>query len=75
MFGANKNIDDDRPVDTIFNRIPEFKAAPEPTNIIWENRHISGLNYQGRIFGASVVSIFMLILAFFVIYSFKKMQI
>jgi len=26
--------------DTIFNKLPDFKRAPEPTNVIWENKYI-----------------------------------
>lgn len=45
FFNRNKNLDDDMPIKTICNQIPVFKSAPEPTNIIWENRHVSGFNY------------------------------
>jgi hypothetical protein len=27
-------------LDTIFNKVPVFKKAPEPSNIIWQNRYI-----------------------------------
>ena len=60
---------------TIFNQVPKFKLATEPTNIIWENRHIKGINYGARVFGALLISAFMLILAFFAIFAFKKAQI
>jgi hypothetical protein len=74
-FGRNKNVDDDKVIQTICNKIPEFKAAPEPTNIIWENRHISGWNYFARVQAIALVSFFMLLLAFYAIYAFKKYQI
>ena len=32
----------DLPQETIFNETPQFKVATNPTNIIWENRHIKG---------------------------------
>jgi hypothetical protein len=28
------------PQETLFNRIPKFKAASDPSDIIWENRCI-----------------------------------
>lgn len=74
LFKRNKNLDSDRPVHTICNKIPEFKQAPEPTNIIWENRHIKGWNYYARTQAIGLVSIFMLTLAFYAIFYFKKYQ-
>jgi hypothetical protein len=52
-----------------------FAQATEPSNIIWENRYIVGANYYARITGITCVSVFMLVLAFLVIFSFKKLQL
>lgn len=57
------------------NAPPVFKQATEPSNIIWENRYIVGANYYGRITAITIISVFMLVLAFFVIFTFKKSQI
>jgi len=54
------------------NKEPVFTQATEPSNIIWENRYIVGANYYARITGITLVSIFMLCLAFFAIFAFKK---
>ena len=53
----------------------KFKAAPEPTNIIWENRHIKGIKFYGRATSAGLITTFMLILSFAAIYYFKKISI
>lgn len=55
--------------------MPKFKQATEPTNIIWENRYIKGVNLWARLFGALVISIFMLTIVFWVIFFFKQAQI
>jgi len=57
---------------TLFNEPPHFISATEPTNIIWENRHIKGINFGARVFGASLISIFMLAVAFVGIFLFKR---
>ena len=64
--------DNDLVKETIFNETPVFKQATEPTNIIWENRHIKGINFGARVTGALLISIFMMCVAFFVIFAFKK---
>jgi hypothetical protein len=51
---------------------PTFGQATEPSNIIWENRYITGANYYGRICAITIISVLMLVLAFFVIFTFKK---
>jgi len=52
-----------------------FTAASEPTNIIWENRHIKGPNYCAR-FTAAIIWLSVLILgAFFLIFLAKKQAI
>jgi hypothetical protein len=58
--------------ETIFNVVPKFKQATEPTNIIWENRYIKGVNLWARLFGALLISIFMLTIVFWVIFFFKQ---
>ena len=34
------------PVETIFNKVPNFKEASDPSNIIWENRHIQKKEFR-----------------------------
>ena len=46
------------PVETIFNKVPNFKEASDPSNIIWENRHI-----QKREFRYNLLRAFFMILA------------
>ena len=53
----------------------KFIPAPEPTNIIWENRHIKGIKFYGRAISASLITAFMLALSFAAIYHFKKISI
>jgi len=53
----------------------QFRAAVEPTNIIWENRHIKGANYCGRFFVAVILLAAMITGAFFLIYLAKKQAI
>ena len=50
-------------------------AATEPTNIIWENRHIRGFRFCRRAFAAFLVVTFVLAISFAVIYAFKKISI
>jgi hypothetical protein len=52
-----------------------FIAATEPTNIQWENRHIKGINYMGRIFAAILVVLFVLAISFVTIVTFKVQSI
>jgi hypothetical protein len=52
-----------------------FIAATEPTNIQWENRHIKGINYKGRVLAAILIVLFLLAISFFTIVSFKKSSI
>jgi len=54
---------------------PAFAQATEPTNIIWENRHIKGINYGARVTGALVSAFILLVLSFSVIVLFKSEQI
>lgn len=53
----------------------KFVAATEPTNIIWENRHIKGASLYGRVTAALLIIFLMLLISFFAIYSFKKTSI
>lgn len=59
----------------LLGKSPKFKAATEPTNIIWENRHIKGLNYGARVFVALLITAFMLGISFAMIISFKQTSI
>lgn len=72
----NQNEEHEGPVQqTIFNKVPMFTPATEPTNIIWENRHIKGFNLGARVTGAVLISLFMLILSFGLIIYFKQTAI
>jgi len=53
----------------------EFISATEPTNIQWENRHIKGINYAGRLFAAILVVLFVLAISFVTIVAFKVQSI
>jgi len=56
----------------VFNGIDtKFKDSTQPTNIIWENRHIKGVDYGGRVMGAFLIILVMLTITFWIIYSFK----
>ena len=52
-----------------------FRAASEPTNIIWENRHIRGINYIARFFLAIIFLTMLICGAFFLIYLAKYQSI
>ena len=70
------NDNNDFTKKSLFNNDKDnFKEATEPTNIIWENRHIKGINFGARATGALLISIFMMSIAFAVIFAFKKAQI
>ena len=68
---SGRNVDNDFETEMLLNQVPKFTAATEPTNIIWENRHIKGINYGARIFGALCITAIMLALSFAMIISFK----
>ena len=72
MFLSNESEDDRFRQDTIFNRRPVFKRATDPTNIIWENRHIKGWTFQVRLYRSYAVIFLVLILSMIVIYTLKK---
>lgn len=60
----------------MFNGIDtKFKETTQPSNIIWENRHIKGINYCSRVTGAFIIMAFMLTITFWVIFAFKQAQI
>jgi len=59
----------------LFNQTPRFRDTTAPTNIIWENRHIKGISFFSRMSSAMLIIIFMLSLAFVVIFTFKQAQI
>lgn len=54
---------------------PLFRAAAEPTNIIWENRHIRGINFCTRATTALLIVTLMLVVSFGFVYLFKKTSI
>jgi len=68
--------EEDEGVDAaLLGRAVTFTAASEPTNIIWENRHIKGANYYAR-FTAAVIWLAALIAgAFFIIFLAKRSSI
>lgn len=75
-YQREEENDPDGPIQrTIFNEVPYFKAATEPTNIIWENRHIKGLSLGVRVTAAVLVSVFMLLISFGMIIYFKQTAI
>ena len=60
---------------TILGKEPAFIAATEPTNIIWENRHIKGIDLYTRAAVAVLLISVMLSLAFSFILVAKKFAI
>lgn len=72
---SSRNNDDDFETAMILGVKPQFIPATEPTNIIWENRHIKGFNYGARIFTALLITAFMLSVSFAMIISFKQTSI
>ena len=61
--------------EQILGKDIKLTAATEPTNIIWENRHIKGVHYGSRVFSAFLVICFMLTITFWAIYVCKQFQI
>lgn len=61
--------------EKILGEPAHFIAATEPTNIQWENRHIKGVNYGGRVVGAIIIVLMMLCFSFASIVAFKKVAI
>lgn len=65
----------DLPQETIFNQMPKFQTATNPTNIIWENRHIKGSKKKVRHYvGVLAISLF-LALSFVLIWLLKQKQV
>lgn len=62
-------------IDNILGKTPEFSPSTEPTNIIWENRHIKGVHFGARMLSALIVITFMLCLTFSVIFLAKQFAI
>ena len=71
-FISNDKIDDTYKQETIFNKIPDFKKATDPTNIIWENRHVKGWVFQLRLYRSFVVIAITLAISMLSIYLLKK---
>jgi hypothetical protein len=61
--------------EMILGTDPYFIPATEPTNIIWENRHIKGFKFYYRAISATLITAFMLFISFIAIYWFKKISI
>ena len=59
----------------ILGKEPAFVAATEPTNIIWENRHIKGINLYARATVAVLLIAVMLSFTFSFIVMAKKYAI
>jgi hypothetical protein len=70
------DVDDpDGPNPTLLKKAMLFHAASEPTNIIWENRHIKGSKYYLRFLAAVLWLAVLISGAFWIIYLGKKMSI
>jgi hypothetical protein len=73
MFGNDKDAYRSGFIrEQILAETVKLTAATEPTNIIWENRHIKGARYCIRAFTAILVVCFVLLISFAVIYAFKS---
>ena len=48
-----------------------IKQAGSPTNIIWENKNITGLHYLVRYLGSAILVIVMTTIAFYIIIKLK----
>jgi hypothetical protein len=70
---ANRNATEDDGFEyvSLLGIQPKFITSTEPTNIIWENRHIKGFNYGTRVAAALLITFFMLLISFTVIIGFK----
>jgi hypothetical protein len=70
---ANRNLEEDNQYTflTLLGAQVSFKPSTEPTNIIWENRHIKGINYCARATTAFMITAIMLLISFTVIIVFK----
>ena len=62
-------------IEVLGNNDPEFIPATEPTNIIWENRHIKGIKFGLRACSAITIVIMMLLITFVAILFSKSKSI
>lgn len=72
---SNLNVDNGFVLKKVLGKLPEFTQATEPTNIIWEHRHIKGINYYSRVMSAMIIAFIMLALSFTFIVLTKQKQI
>lgn len=55
--------------ETIFNQIPHFTEAPDPTNIIWENRYVKGWEFTYRMLRAvAIISVVLICSCLFILF-------
>jgi len=71
-YAEYRGQDADGNAPLLLGRAVNFTAASEPTNIIWENRHIKGANYFARFMGAVFWLAGLIVGAFFLIFLAKK---
>ena len=62
---------DSKPLETIFNRIPQFLQACDPSNVIWENRHVKAKQFQRNFIKSLGIMGVVLAFFFFAILFFK----
>lgn len=67
------------PQETIFNKIPKFKEASDPSNIIWENRYVQKSEFRKNVIKAAVIigavlAVFFTGMAYFKAFSMKQMM-
>lgn len=74
---SNRNIEENQEVEHVMfmGADPQFIPTTDPTNIIWENRHIKGISYCARVFSGMLITAFMLFISFIVIIAFKRASI
>ena len=48
-----------------------FQQSGAPTNIIWENKSITGIHYVMRYFGSAILVIILTTIAFYIIIKLK----
>ena len=61
--------------DTIFNKVPDFKRAPEPSNIIWENKYIKEKQKFKNYMSGMFKIVLLILVTFTGIVLIKKLQI
>lgn len=72
LLNYKKYTGDGNVKETIYGRAPEFEAATDPTNIIWENRHIRGPHYCARVSSSLLIIGLMLVTSFTFIYLLQE---